>query len=38
MRLTANGVERVFCVPGESFLAVLDALHDSTDRRDGRAA
>jgi acetolactate synthase-1/2/3 large subunit len=27
--LEANGVERVFCVPGESFLAVLDALHDS---------
>ncbi|WP_336798945.1 thiamine pyrophosphate-binding protein [Kaistia sp. MMO-174] len=27
--LEANGVERVFCVPGESYLAVLDALHDS---------
>ena len=27
--LEANGVDRVFCVPGESFLAVLDALHDS---------
>ncbi|WP_407048332.1 thiamine pyrophosphate-binding protein [Methyloraptor flagellatus] len=24
--LEANGVERVFCVPGESYLAVLDAL------------
>ena len=27
--LEANKVERVFCVPGESYLAVLDALHDS---------
>ncbi|MEA2663982.1 MAG: acetolactate synthase large subunit, partial [Candidatus Eremiobacteraeota bacterium] len=27
--LRANGVERVFCVPGESFLAVLDALYDA---------
>jgi acetolactate synthase-1/2/3 large subunit len=27
--LEANGVDRVFCVPGESYLAVLDALHDS---------
>ena len=27
--LEANGVERVFCVPGESYLAVLDALYDS---------
>jgi acetolactate synthase-1/2/3 large subunit len=27
--LTANGVERVFTVPGESFLDVLDALADS---------
>ena len=26
--LKINGVERVFCVPGESYLAVLDALHD----------
>ena len=26
--LRVNGVERVFCVPGESFLAVLDALYD----------
>ncbi|WP_158803440.1 thiamine pyrophosphate-binding protein [Acidisoma sp. L85] len=25
--LLAQGVEHVFCVPGESFLAVLDALH-----------
>jgi acetolactate synthase I/II/III large subunit len=27
--LEANGVERIASVPGESFLAVLDALHDS---------
>jgi acetolactate synthase-1/2/3 large subunit len=27
--LAAHGVDRVFCVPGESYLAVLDALHDS---------
>ena len=30
--LEANGVERMFCVPGESYLAVLDALHDSSIR------
>lgn len=27
--LKAQGVERVFCVPGESYLDVLDGLHDS---------
>lgn len=27
--LRANGVKRVFSVPGESFLAALDGLHDS---------
>ncbi|OWV74069.1 thiamine pyrophosphate-binding protein [Rhizobium sp. N122] len=27
--LKANGVKRLSCVPGESFLAVLDALRDS---------
>lgn len=27
--LEANGASHVFCVPGESYLAVLDALHDS---------
>lgn len=27
--LVAHGVDRVFCVAGESFLAVLDALYDS---------
>ncbi|WP_377289806.1 thiamine pyrophosphate-binding protein [Rhizobium sp. SG2393] len=26
--LVANGVKRIACVPGESYLAVLDALHD----------
>jgi acetolactate synthase I/II/III large subunit len=30
--LVTHGVERVFCVPGESFLAVLDSLHDETAR------
>jgi acetolactate synthase-1/2/3 large subunit len=30
--LAANAVDRVFCVPGESYLAVLDALHDHRDR------
>ena len=30
--LVLNGVDRVFCVPGESYLAVLDALHDVRDR------
>lgn len=25
--LEAQGVERIFCVPGESYLAALDALH-----------
>ncbi|WP_343343281.1 thiamine pyrophosphate-binding protein [Sphingomicrobium sp. XHP0239] len=28
-QLLAQGVDRLFTVPGESFLAVLDALHDS---------
>ncbi len=27
--LVANGTERLFCVPGESYLAVLDALYDA---------
>jgi acetolactate synthase I/II/III large subunit len=30
--LLTHGVERVFCVPGESFLAILDSLHDETGR------
>ncbi|MFV0279974.1 MAG: thiamine pyrophosphate-binding protein [Rhodoblastus sp.] len=29
-QLAIQGVEHVFCVPGESYLAVLDALHDSS--------
>ena len=42
-QLVANGVEHVFCVPGESFLPVLDALRDSpitltTCRQEGGAA
>ncbi len=28
--LAAQGTEHVFCVPGESYLAVLDALHDAS--------
>ncbi|WP_340110226.1 thiamine pyrophosphate-binding protein [Pikeienuella sp. HZG-20] len=41
--LEAEGVERAFCVPGESYLAVLDALHDSkidviNARQEGGAA
>ncbi|MFN9941427.1 MAG: thiamine pyrophosphate-binding protein, partial [bacterium] len=31
-QLLAHGASRAFCVPGESFLAVLDALHDVRDR------
>ncbi len=30
--LLANGVSHVFCVPGESYLPVLDALHEVQDR------
>ncbi|SDS16389.1 thiamine pyrophosphate-binding protein [Pseudomonas oryzae] len=32
--LLLNGVQRAFCVPGESYLAVLDALHDARERID----
>ncbi len=28
-QLIAHGVKQLFCVPGESYLAVLDALHDA---------
>lgn len=28
-QLRIQGVSRIFCVPGESYLPVLDALHDS---------
>jgi len=30
--LAVHGVDHVFCVPGESHLPVLDALHDLRDR------
>ncbi len=41
--LGRNGIERAFCVPGESYLALLDALYDSpirvtTCRQEGGAA
>lgn len=29
--LAAQGVDRIFCVPGESYMSVLDALHDRDD-------
>jgi acetolactate synthase-1/2/3 large subunit len=29
--LRVHGVDRVFCVPGESYLDVLDALHDNPE-------
>ena len=29
--LRAHGVDRIFCVPGESYLALLDALYDAPD-------
>ena len=28
-QLHIHGVRHVFCVPGESYLAVLDAFHDA---------
>lgn len=41
--LEEQGVDRLFCVPGESYLAVLDALHDAAidvinARQEGGAA
>jgi acetolactate synthase-1/2/3 large subunit len=42
--LQINSVERIFCIPGESFLAALDALYDRTEislvvcRNEGGAA
>ena len=41
--LEAQGVDRLFCVPGESYLAALDALHDAkiqviNARQEGGAA
>lgn len=29
--LVEQGCDRIFCVPGESYLAVLDALHDTPE-------
>src|SRR5579883_1377062 len=42
-QLIANGVAHVFCVPGESYLAVLDAFYDrelavTVCRQEGGAA
>ncbi|KAG4081057.1 hypothetical protein HA402_010228 [Bradysia odoriphaga] len=42
-QLVAQGVKHVFCVPGESYLAVLDGLHDvnidiTVCRQEGGAA
>ncbi len=31
-QLARHGVGDIFCVPGESYLAVLDALHDAQIR------
>ena len=31
-QLKIHGTEAVFCVPGESYLAILDALYDAGDR------
>ena len=42
--LARNGADTVYCVPGESYLAVLDALHDAhgirtiTTRHEGAAS
>lgn len=42
--LATNGVDRIFCVPGESYLAALDAMYDHPDidvhvaRNEGGAA
>ena len=30
-QLRIHGVDTAFCVPGESYLATLDALHDARD-------
>src|SRR3546814_5466347 len=32
--LVNQGTSHVFCVPGESYLAVLDALYDARDKLD----
>ena len=37
-QLVIHGVRHVFCVPGESYLAALDAFHDRADRASPSAA
>ena len=44
-QLRIHGVDTIFCVPGESYLATLDALYDVSDeirlivcRQEGGAA
>ena len=32
-QLLIHGADTAYCVPGESYLEVLDALHDVQDRR-----
>ncbi len=42
--LKINAVERIYCIPGESYLAALDALYDRSEisvivcRNEGGAA
>ena len=36
-QLRIQGVRHVFCVPGESYLPVLDALHDRASRSSSAA-
>jgi acetolactate synthase I/II/III large subunit len=31
--LRREGIDHAFCVPGESFLGILDALYDAPDIR-----
>ena len=31
-QLILNGVDKIFCVPGESYLAILDALRDCREK------
>ena len=31
-QLVNHGIEKVFCVPGESYLEILDALYDVKDK------
>ena len=42
--LVKHGIDRIFCVPGESYLAVIDAMYDTpqidvvTTRHEGGAS